>query len=81
MLIKITIALEDEISEVRGQLNWKWWSRKNKPLNEKELKFELIDCFKFILTAMIVSGMDTEEIYSYYLTKLQENIRRQENGY
>lgn len=78
--MKVTIALEDEISELRGQLNWKWWKKPHE-LNQKELKFEVIDMFKFVLTLMVIWGMSAEEVNSYYLTKLDENVRRQKNGY
>src|SRR5689334_10654011 len=48
----ITIAIEDEISELRGQINWKWWKKDKLNVNEKELKFEIIDIFFFILSLM-----------------------------
>ena len=80
LAMKVTIALEDEISELRGQLNWKWWKKPHE-IDEKELKFEIIDIFFFTLTLMIIWKMSPEEIESYYVAKYRENVRRQENGY
>ena len=74
--MRVTVAMEDEISELRGQLNWKWW-KKPHPIDETELKFEITDLFFFVLTLMVTWNISAEEAYSLYLTKHEENVRRQ----
>lgn len=78
--IDTTIALEDEISEVRKELNWKWW-KKPKKISMPNLKYELIDVFFFVLTLLIVWEMTPEEIFEHYTIKWRENCRRQMEGY
>lgn len=76
----LIMALYSEISELQDQTPWKWWKKKYE-FNEKELKFEIIDILKFLLTIMLVWEMDKDEILKFYMAKFQENVRRQENGY
>lgn len=78
--LKLIHAFIDEISELQNQVNFKWWKQPHEVI-EKEVKFEIIDLFKFWLTLCLVWGMDPKEVYMYYGAKLKENVRRQENGY
>ena len=77
---RINLAILDEISELNNALNFKWWKKPHE-LNEKEIKMEIIDLFKFVLTLMIYWGMTKDEILSYYESKYKENVRRQKEGY
>jgi dimeric dUTPase (all-alpha-NTP-PPase superfamily) len=77
----LLLALMDEMSELLGQINWKWWSKNRKEIDVIELKFELIDMLHFILSLMLVWGMTDKEIYTMYMAKANENLDRQKRGY
>ena len=70
----------DELSEILNQVNWKHW-RKPVPVDEIEVKYELIDLLHFLVSMMLVWGMDSKEVYSMYLAKNRENRERQKRGY
>ena len=70
----------DELSEILNQQNWKHW-KKPVPVNEIELKYELVDLLHFLISMMLVWEMDADEVYSMYLAKNKENHERQKRGY
>lgn len=81
--LKYTRALNHELMELEDWLPWKFWSKKHssKEVDELELKYELIDIMHFLLSMFIIWDMTAEEISTLYLTKHNENIRRQNDGY
>jgi dimeric dUTPase (all-alpha-NTP-PPase superfamily) len=79
--MKMFMALSSELSEFWNWLPWKWWKKYQGETNIKEVIFELTDCFIFLLSLMMIWGMGCDEIYSYYFSKNEENIRRQKEGY
>lgn len=79
--MRMKMAMDVEISEMLEQMRFKWWKKNQQEIDEKELKYELIDALHFLLSMMIIWGMDSNEIYEMYLTKAQENIDRQQRGY
>lgn len=74
------VCMLDELSEVLGWINWKHW-KKEKPVNELEIKYELIDLLHFLIDTMLVWNMTAEDIFSMYRAKNWENHRRQNEGY
>jgi dimeric dUTPase (all-alpha-NTP-PPase superfamily) len=70
----------DELSEILNQQNWKHW-KKPEPVDEIEMKYELIDLLHFLISMMLVWEMDANEVYSMYLAKNKENNLRQRRGY
>jgi hypothetical protein len=71
---------------------WKTWKAKHnkykfmylKDLSEderKELIFEWIDCFHFLINYALSIGLEAHTIYNYYFSKVNENINRQKKGY
>lgn len=80
------------INDGVGNAGWKWWkkdyiSNDSKALSELsdsdllELKFEVVDMFHFFINTALSVGMTGSELFSMYLSKNKENIKRQENGY
>ena len=78
---KAILAMMDEMSEVLGHINWKWWSEQNKEVDVLELKYELIDLQHFLFTLMLIWGMDSKEIYTMFIAKAKENLDRQKRKY
>lgn len=73
---KQILALISELSEVMDEVNFKWWKNK-KPINEDNLKEEIVDVFHFFVSMCLTAGMDAEELFRRYLAKNEENFKRQ----
>lgn len=80
---------EDEMKEALHELPFaKGWSKKydtwtEEKIEEQMTKFkkEMTDSFHFFMNILIVSGMNSEDLYNEYIDKNKINISRQENGY
>jgi len=72
----ITIAIESEVDEIRREINWKFW-KNPKPVNKQALQEEVIDLWHFILMLSRVVGLSPDDIYRTYMSKNQENHKRQ----
>jgi len=75
---QLTIAMEDEISEVRGEINWKHW-KEPKSIDVRRLKEEVIDVWHFLISMSYRIGLEPQDILKVYEKKWQENFDRQ-NG-
>lgn len=75
------LAMQAELIELLNEINWKPWKKKQKKVDQHELRFEIIDLFHFLLNIAIIWGMNSEDIAAYYRAKNKENHRRQDNGY
>lgn len=75
---KNILALISELSEVLNEVNFKWW-KSPVPIDDKALKFELVDVFHFFISMCLNAGMTSEEVFSIYIEKNNENFARQ-NG-
>jgi dimeric dUTPase (all-alpha-NTP-PPase superfamily) len=73
----LTVALEDEISEVRACVNWKWW-KNPKPINYDELRGEVIDLWHFLVSLSQKVGLTADDVYRVYCEKNAENHARQD---
>ena len=84
--------MTDALGGDDGNAVWKTWKAKHnkykfmylKDLSEderKELIFEWIDCFHFLINYALSLGLDAKTIYNYYFSKVNENINRQKKGY
>jgi hypothetical protein len=80
------------IKDGNGNAIWKKWksaydsyeSKKFSDLtasDQLECKFEIIDMLHFFMNYAISIGMTSSEMYNMYMSKNQENRRRQENNY
>jgi NTP pyrophosphatase (non-canonical NTP hydrolase) len=65
----------------KGALNWKSWKTKQSEPDPEYLKAELIDILHFTLELLLIWGADADEIYTRYMNKNKENIRRYDSGY
>ncbi|MDD4342998.1 MAG: dUTPase [Eubacteriales bacterium] len=74
---KEVLAMISELSEVLDEVNFKWWKNK-KEINDDQLKEEIVDLLHFLISMSLKAGMSAEEIFSIYMKKNEENIKRQE---
>lgn len=74
---KLTIAMEDEISEIRGEINWKWW-KPEKEIDMEVLHEEVIDMWHFLVSLSQRVGLTPDKVFEVYQAKREENFRRQD---
>ena len=77
---EMILAIIDELSEVLNKINFKHW-KKREEVEWYEIAYELIDIQHFINNLYLIWGMDHQTVFSMYLAKSHENIRRQQEGY
>ncbi|MDR2090068.1 MAG: dUTPase [Clostridiales bacterium] len=75
---KEILATLSELSELLTEVNFKWW-KNPKPLNEDNIKDELVDILHFFVGMCLNAGMSADELFRRYLDKNKENFNRQ-NG-
>jgi dimeric dUTPase (all-alpha-NTP-PPase superfamily) len=75
---KEILATLSELSELLTEVNFKWW-KNPKPLNEDNIKDELVDILHFFVGMCLNAGMSADELFDRYLAKNKENFDRQ-NG-
>lgn len=73
---KEVLAIVSELAELLAEVNFKWW-KNPKPVNDDNVKDELVDILHFFTAACIRSGMDAKELYERYMRKNKENFDRQ----
>jgi hypothetical protein len=75
-----------------GNAIWKRWKKAYASFSDKkfsdlsssdqlECKFEIIDMLHFFMNYAASIGMTPQEMYNMYMSKNQENRRRQQNNY
>lgn len=72
----LTVAMEDEISEVRAEINWKYW-KNPKEVDMDALKGEIIDLWHFLPSLSLKVGLTAEDVHRLYMEKNAENHARQ----
>ena len=73
---KETLAIISELAELLDEVNFKWW-KNEKPLNNDNIKEELVDILHFFVGMCLNAGMTSEELYDIYIKKNEENFKRQ----
>lgn len=73
---KQTLAIVSELAELISEVNFKWW-KNPKEIDGNNVKEELVDILHFFVGMCNRMGMDSEELYSRYLAKNEENFKRQ----
>lgn len=73
---KEVLAMISELAELLDEVNFKWWKNK-KPLDDDKLKDELVDILHFFTAMCLVAEMDSKELFERYLSKNEENFKRQ----
>jgi len=71
-----SLAMISEISELLAEVNFKWW-KNPKPVNDQAVKEEIVDIFHFFVSMCLIAGMDAAELLDIYISKNEENFRRQ----
>jgi len=80
------------IKDGHGNAVWKRWKQKYSTysgikfsdlsdVDQMECKFEIIDILHFFMNYAASIGMTAEEMYNMYMSKNEENRRRQTNNY
>lgn len=75
-----------------GNAVWKPWKQDHKKASSmtindlshndlKELKFEIVDAFHFLINFAVSINMTGSEFYNMFISKNLENINRQKNNY
>lgn len=75
-----------------GSAAWKPWKKDNgftpamsiedlTTRDKKELLMELVDQFHFFMNQIVACGFTGSDLVNGYLSKREENIRRQKDGY
>jgi len=73
---KEVLAMISELSELLDEVNFKWWKNK-KEIDFNLVKEELVDILHFFASMCLKVGMDSNEVYQRYISKNQENFKRQ----
>lgn len=76
-LLRILEAMTEEISEVRNELNWKWWKNK-KEVNKDALDFEIADLWIFLFQLTQMANLTPERLVAIIDEKTRENHDRQD---
>ena len=83
-LIWNCFALEDEIHEFMGEVQWKTWAVRRGEVRDRSAAVdELVDVGHFLANALVAMGVSDAEWEERYQAKQQRNMRRQqvEGGY
>jgi hypothetical protein len=72
-------AMEAELTELKNEILWKWWSKDR--LDLQNIHVELIDVLHFLISAMLSSGLSAETVYDIYKQKHAVNMARQDADY
>ncbi len=73
---RTTLAMMDELAELINEVNYKWW-KNPKPVDDENIKGELVDILHFFTSMCLKMGMDAQELHDRYLDKNKENFDRQ----
>ena len=76
--------MQEMLYEIPFFKHWKDYSKMTDEEIEEaydKAKEELIDAWHFFINIMLGLGMTAEELFTRYLDKHKENIRRQDEGY
>ena len=73
---KQTLAMISELAELLAEVNFKWW-KNPRPVNPDNVREELVDILHFFVGMCNRSGMGSEELFSRYIKKNEENFKRQ----
>ena len=69
-------CIEDELSEIRGEIPWKHWKAPTE-IDVPKLQEEVIDVWHFLIALSQRVGLTPEKVHEVYMTKREENFKRQ----
>ncbi len=73
---KQMLAMMSEMAELLNEVNFKWW-KNEVPVNEANVKEELVDILHFFVSMCLRANMTADEMYDIYMAKNKENFDRQ----
>ena len=76
----MVMALQDELHEALGEIGWKSWAS-SRHFNTEAVQGELVDAWCFLMSLMLLAGMDAPTLYRKYQAKMTTNHKRQDVGY
>lgn len=76
----MVMALQDELHEALAEIGWKPWAE-SRHFNVEAVQGELVDAWCFLMSLMLLAGLDAPTLYQKYMTKMAINHKRQDNGY
>jgi dimeric dUTPase (all-alpha-NTP-PPase superfamily) len=76
----MALAINTEVAEAMQEIAWKPWA-KTDHLNREAFIEELVDMMHFVMNLALVADCDAAEFFEAYMTKVEENKRRQREGY
>lgn len=79
-VLKLSQALQQEVSELIDCVPWKWWAHYQKE-DLEHAKVELIDIVHFVICLAQTLGLSADDVFNIYKKKNAANIQRQEAGY
>jgi len=76
-------CIRHELCEIEDWLQYKHWKTYEETIDENmiEIMYELADVWCFLLSAIIETCKTPDTFFQIYLNKMQENDRRQNEGY
>ena len=78
-LVRYSQAMDAELTELKNDLLWKWWSKDQ--IDLQNIRVELIDILHFLVSAMLSAGLSADKVYDIYTQKHAVNRARQDVGY
>jgi len=79
-LLNYCRAMSQEIAELTDSVPWKWWA-KYQTFDLQNARVEVVDLFRFLISAAQVLGMTADDVFSAYTKKNAVNFQRQASGY
>lgn len=77
----IQAAMQELAEAVQVMKNWKPWKITEVPTDIDHWKEEIVDSVHFLVEAMLLSGMTSEELYELYFKKHEINSFRINSNY
>ena len=74
-------GLFSEVGELGQEIDWKYWSEGRGEFNRDRVIEEAVDVLHFLGNILLWAGVHSAELTEAYVVKMQENIRRQADGY
>ena len=75
------VCLTVEAVELLNWTNWKDWKKEKKPFDQEQARFEVADLWAFLMRTAMRLGMDDEDLFQYYMRKVEINHERQDRNY
>ena len=75
------LGLFAEVGELQAEIDWKYWSTGRGNYDRDKVIGEAVDVLHFLGNILLWAGVDGRELTKAYIAKLNENERRQVEGY